>query len=1194
MAYQSFFGFEPAKKPLDKPAPNKGLERARKLSKQAEESLKRANNPDLLQAARDYFTKDVPKAVGGVAKSVVDTTKQQVQAVSDVGQMASGGNEIRRRVIENQRQLLEQGLKDKKISQQEYDRGINRLSVLTKENQRSIQGTLERTKDRTKTAANVTGAFLDVALLPVGGGGLVSSGVKTGSGQLAKNVVRGGAEGALTGSAYGSLQTLRDNGSKTDINQLAQGAGAGAAFGGVLGGALPAVGAAGKQIVVNNRRVKLDGAKEVNIKSLTSYEGAPDRAAVDAYKARIQSGEPIEPLIVKKDSLGNYGIEDGKHRFQAYKELGVSKVPVIGELAPPKPNTGRAGKFTRQLDAIDNKLSSTEDPVLVAKLNADKRNVIQKAANKNQLSLAERFNNAAVDRMFTTRKRVNEALKSKNINSQNVLDQLEYSTGNVSRSSLIADQYMKDNGFEAVMKQLGTKERENQFSEYLLAKQREYRRSNGEVSQEFMKGAAQDKKTIEAFRDEYEDLAQQLHQYSQNFLRQMASPDSVISPTGKATGIIDPQLAEQLIKDNPEYVPLNKILQEVENNGGVSSNNIGSLSKQTIVNKFKGAAGAEKNPLESIYEKTQTGFNQIARNETAGVIKNLSTIPDNPLGIKVIEEGTKLPKGRGKISFMNQGKKELIEVPDYVETALKGLNPAQGNTFIRGLYMINRIRKLGFTGASPGFAVRNIPRDIEFKAVVGRSGFRALNPVDLLKGWKDAIIGSATRDEAQRLGAFGNLVDTFRPTGETLGEIRRSGASKIATKITNPRELFRTLEDAVSLTETSSRASAYRTRYRQVLKETGDKREAQLQAALSARRDSTDFFVAGEWGDLIKGWGLYLNPSIQGTRRFGQALREQPVGTTARLAATIIGPSIATTYWNMSDENRRKVYEDLPQYEKDSNFVIVGPNAKWNSKTKKWDGVYKIPKVPGIREFGNTAEKLVVKGMEDGINMGDVVKELGFGVANFANPESSFGGAVTPDPVEPLVNIATNKDFFTGKEIVPEDQKYRKALEDKASPTAKTVAEKLKGLGIDASPLQVDSLIRNMTGSTGQGFQNIAESAAGAETPGGKSFVNQVTGSFVGSSGGEKKRQLQEKLTTALESKATVSSDITDALKNNDRKRANQLALRYNRQVAEIEKLAQDDRARLTEGQKKLLDGLRFSMKGNSLTKRSIDARLRD
>lgn len=69
------------------------------------------------------------------------------------------------------------------------------------------------------------------------------------------------------------------------------------------------------------------GSNTKSIDSLISHEGAPDLATVEKYKADIQAGKSIEPLKVIDEGSGKFGIEDGKHRFEAYKQLGYKDIP---------------------------------------------------------------------------------------------------------------------------------------------------------------------------------------------------------------------------------------------------------------------------------------------------------------------------------------------------------------------------------------------------------------------------------------------------------------------------------------------------------------------------------------------------------------------------------------------------------------------------------------------------------------------------------------------------------------------------------------------------------------------------------------------------------------------------------------------------------------------------------------------------
>jgi|GEM_PF-3606731 len=69
------------------------------------------------------------------------------------------------------------------------------------------------------------------------------------------------------------------------------------------------------------------GTKTMKPKNLISHEGAPDKLRVRYWKEKIKKGEKIKPILVIKEG-GRYGIEDGKHRFQAFKELGITDIPV--------------------------------------------------------------------------------------------------------------------------------------------------------------------------------------------------------------------------------------------------------------------------------------------------------------------------------------------------------------------------------------------------------------------------------------------------------------------------------------------------------------------------------------------------------------------------------------------------------------------------------------------------------------------------------------------------------------------------------------------------------------------------------------------------------------------------------------------------------------------------------------------------
>lgn len=97
-------------------------------------------------------------------------------------------------------------------------------------------------------------------------------------------------------------------------------------------------------------RVEATGiAKETPIGKLISYEGAPDIKTVGQYKSDILAGVKIPPIKIVNEGNGKFGIEDGKHRYQAYKELGYDKVPTVDVTNEVKTRSEEAQKVSEEV-----------------------------------------------------------------------------------------------------------------------------------------------------------------------------------------------------------------------------------------------------------------------------------------------------------------------------------------------------------------------------------------------------------------------------------------------------------------------------------------------------------------------------------------------------------------------------------------------------------------------------------------------------------------------------------------------------------------------------------------------------------------------------------------------------------------------------------------------------------------------------
>jgi hypothetical protein len=206
--------------------------------------------------------------------------------------------------------------------------------------------------DPIKNAAALGSIGFDVLTAGTGANAAKLAGKK----QVLGRMARAAAEGAASGGVSGGLGAVESKGRDTSLSDIAQGALTGAALGGAIGaggGALSGrtpLDEAGQVMVPTKikskisdevrseiKRGKLDQAiqrkpmAELRLGVGTDTGEALNRATVDAYKDMINSGQAIDPVIVNLGEDGLEYIQDGAHRFQAAKELGVREIPTLSQ-----------------------------------------------------------------------------------------------------------------------------------------------------------------------------------------------------------------------------------------------------------------------------------------------------------------------------------------------------------------------------------------------------------------------------------------------------------------------------------------------------------------------------------------------------------------------------------------------------------------------------------------------------------------------------------------------------------------------------------------------------------------------------------------------------------------------------------------------------------------------------------------------
>ncbi len=629
----------------------------------------------------------------------------------------------------------------------------------------------------------------------------------------------------------------------------------------------------------------------------------------------------------------------------------------------------------------------------------------------------------------------------------------------VLRSKTLASQFAQDNGLENVIKNAPDLEA---LDQYLIAKHaarvEQYGKKTG-------RDLVRDKQLIDDLAPQYEQYAQQVSQYGQKLL------DYAVD-----RGLVDKKLAEYLKKRYPEYVPLQRVFDEVEKATPYqgSTKAVASLSKQTVVQKLEGSDRLIESPLESLLLKTQTAFEQGEKNVAARQLAGYKSLPGFKDLVKELPKGESAPH---TFSYIENGVKKTFATTPELAAAAKNLNKEQMNIILKVLSVPTRVLQLGATGLNAPFALTNLLKDQITGFINSNKAARTsiANPGIFVKSLFAAFKHDDLYDEVVRNAAGGTSFDISRTAPNlSINRIRagRSKLSKAAYTVRNPAELLRAFENMVGRTEEITRVQQYAGTKQALLKEGRTAQDAALLGAKAARENTANFYRKGDVGRVVNYIIPFFNAGIQGSRALVRSLQTNPKGTSTKIAVGLFMPVAAATAWNMSDPGRKKVYEDIQDYEKENNLILIMPNTKLNENDRY--NVIKIPLPPGLSNL--TA--LVRRPMEQSAGMDPVrfseiaTNLITAGTSLDFSSTNKLASTFTPQMTKPFIEDYTNTNLFTGNKIVP-DKMADLPPEAQVRPNTSATA---RGIGklTNTSPLRVENFIR--TAAAGAGSQVLAMS----------------------------------------------------------------------------------------------------------------------
>jgi hypothetical protein len=665
----------------------------------------------------------------------------------------------------------------------------------------------------------------------------------------------------------------------------------------------------------------------------------------------------------------------------------------------------------------------------------------------------------------------------------------------VYRAPTLAGQFARDNGLESIIKDV---DNIDNLDQYMIAKQATDVNTRGITTGRDLK---KDEQLIKAFGPQYEEHAKAVNQYSQKLL------DYAVE-----SGLVKKDTAQMLKERYPNYVPLKRVMDDIEQVS--TGKGVASISKQTVVQSIKGSERQIESPIESLLQKTNEVFAQGEKNKAAKVLASYEKLPNNPFQLKEIKVMVDEKTGRrilmegdnakDTISFFDNGEKRIFKTTPEIATAAKALDVQQLNILGKILALPVRIAKVGITGINLPFVGANIVKDQVSAFINSSNALRTsvANPINFIKSLFSAVKHDELYQEMVRAGGGGTSFDIARnQLPQTVSRIRagRSVASKIKYTVTHPRELLRAAENVIGRSEEFTRLQQYRGTKGALLKQGLDEKNATIGAARAARENTVNFARHGEWGKVLNSAFLYLNAGIQGSRTFLRTIQKNPGGAAVKIASAILLPAATITAWNLNDPERKKAYEDIADYEKEGNFIIV-PNNPTKDANGKWN-VIKIPLSQEINNLANIPRKAIEAAFHvNPLKAKDIASAL-VGTVSPINPtKGSVVSTLTPQAIRPTLEGVTNKNFFTGYPQVPgslENLPVRQQVKPNTSGTAQKIAN-LMGL----SPIKVEEFLKGTFGSITPQVLHASDKVFTPNQVGGVSTQEAVAARFSKAQGG--------------------------------------------------------------------------------------------
>lgn len=524
-------------------------------------------------------------------------------------------------------------------------------------------------------------------------------------------------------------------------------------------------------------------------------------------------------------------------------------------------------------------------------------------------------------------------------------------------------------------------------------------------------------------------VADQLYTYQNKGFQEMVD-----------AGFISPQNAQLIKQQNPDYSPLYRVMDEVNDYLGLPTRKTMQGSQPVL--KIKGSKRLIESPIESIMGNTFSQRAAIEKNRVAKSIVGLQQIAD--MGFTPAAKSSD-----STITIWNNGMKEYWNVGKDIADVAKGTNEEAMNMVLKIIQAPASLLRQGATGRNPEFMLPNIIRDQLDAGVTSKYGYIPF--IDYLSGLKSMVTNDDIYKAWERSGAKIDL-------GEMSG--KKSIAQYFDSK-TAKKGLFGWIGSGLDLMGKYSEQPTRVGLFKKAYQKTGN----DLIAAMESRDATVDFARMGSKMKTANSIIPFLNVGVQGFDKLIRSVKNNPAKVLFNATLYGVAPAAATTAYNLI--NFPKEYAEIPQYEKDSNFVLVkGRNANGMVDYVTFPKGNIIPSIANpVQSFMEFVAKNSQQTFQEmAMNLiSSTLPVVGDGQSLAEIGLKTFGSNL-PQAIKPLGENLLNKSFYKydpkkeqTKDIVPYYLQNKPAYQQ----TYKFTPQMYQKIGalLNASPLKVQNLM---------------------------------------------------------------------------------------------------------------------------------------